>query len=50
MPVMLGVFMGSLLGTRILVSARTRVLRLVFGSVVLVMGVEMICKALTGRL
>jgi uncharacterized protein len=50
MPVVLGVLLGSLLGTRVLVSARTGVLRVVFGLVILAMAVEMIYKGLTGRL
>jgi uncharacterized membrane protein YfcA len=50
MPVMLGVLLGSLLGTRVLVVARTRLLRLVFGGVILVLGIEMIYNGLTGRL
>jgi uncharacterized membrane protein YfcA len=48
MPVMLGVLLGSLLGTRVLVKVQTRVLRLVFGAVILVLGVQMIYKGLTG--
>ena len=50
MPVMLGVLFGSLLGARMLAGAKTRVLRLVFAAVILVLGVEMIYKGLTGRL
>jgi uncharacterized membrane protein YfcA len=50
MPVMLGVLAGSLLGTRILVKAETRILRLVFGAVILLLGVEMLYKGLTGRI
>ncbi len=50
MPVMLGVLLGALLGTRILVSAETRILRLVFGLVILVLAIEMIYNGLTGRL
>ncbi|HLH17565.1 MAG TPA: sulfite exporter TauE/SafE family protein [Bryobacteraceae bacterium] len=50
MPVMLGVLLGSLLGARRLIGARTRALRLVFGTVVGVMAVEMIYNGLTGRL
>ena len=48
MPVMLGVLAGSLVGARILIGARTRVLRLIFGVVVLVMAVEMIYNGFTG--
>ncbi len=50
MPVMLGVLLGSLLGTRVLVGAKTRVLRMIFGGVILALGVEMIYNGLTGRL
>ncbi len=50
MPVMLGVLPGSLLGARILLGARTRVLRIIFGAVILGLGIEMIYKGLTGRL
>jgi len=48
MPVMLGVLMGSMLGARVLVGAKTRVLRLVFSSVIVVIGFEMINKGMTG--
>jgi hypothetical protein len=50
MPVMLGVLVGSLLGARILVGAKTRLLRIIFGGVILVLGIEMIFNGLTGRL
>jgi uncharacterized membrane protein YfcA len=49
MPVMLGVLGGSLAGTFVLASARVRLLRLVFGAVIAVLGVEMIFNGLTGR-
>jgi uncharacterized membrane protein YfcA len=42
MPVMLGVLAGSLLGARILVGAKVRVLRLVFSGVIAVLAAEMI--------
>src|SRR5438094_9640874 len=48
MPVMLGVLMGSMLGARVLVGAKTRVLRLLFSSLIVVIGFEMIYKGLTG--
>ena len=48
MPVMLGVLLGSLLGTRVLVAARTRVLRLVFALVILAMAVEMMVQGYQG--
>src|SRR5487761_332866 len=50
MPVILGVLPGSILGARVLPTARTRVLRLVFGLVVTVLAVEMIYHGLTGRM
>ena len=48
MPVMLGVLLGSLLGARVLVVARTRLLRRVFAAVILVLAVQMIYKGLSG--
>ncbi len=50
MPVMLGVLLGSLLGARFLAGAQTRVLRIIFAVVILVLGIEMIYNGLTGRL
>jgi len=50
MPVMLGVLLGSLLGSRVLARARTRALRIIFGLMLLLLGVEMIYNGLTGRL
>ena len=50
MPVVLGVLMGSLLGTRVLVRAHTRFLRLVFAGVITVLAIEMIYNGITGRL
>ena len=50
MPVMLGALIGSLLGTRVLIGAKTRLLRLVFSAVILVLGFEMIFNGFTGRL
>jgi hypothetical protein len=50
MPVMLGVLLGSLLGARVLAGAKTRVLRIVFATVILILGIEMIYNGLTGRL
>jgi uncharacterized protein len=50
MPVILGVLPGSLLGARILLGAKTRVLRIIFAGVILVLGIEMIYSGLTGRL
>jgi uncharacterized membrane protein YfcA len=50
MPVMLGVLAGSLLGARVLVVAQTRVLRRIFGVVIVAMAVQMIYKGVTGGL
>ena len=50
MPVMLGVVLGSLLGTRVLVSSKTRLLRLVFSGVILILGLEMIYNGIMGWL
>jgi uncharacterized membrane protein YfcA len=50
MPVMLGVLAGSLVGSRILVKAETKSLRLVFSLVILVLGLEMLYKGLWGRI
>jgi uncharacterized protein len=50
MPVMLGVLAGALLGTRVLVRARVRTLRLVFGVVILALAFEMIFSGITGRI
>jgi uncharacterized protein len=49
MPVMLGVLLGSLAGTRVLARARTRPLRIIFSLVLLLLGAEMIYNGLTGR-
>jgi uncharacterized membrane protein YfcA len=48
MPVMLGVLLGSLLGTRVLVRASVPALRIVFGLVILALGIEMIREGLFG--
>jgi hypothetical protein len=50
MPVMLGVLAGSLIGSRILVKADVRSLRIVFGLVIVLLGLEMIYNAVTRRL
>jgi uncharacterized membrane protein YfcA len=50
MPVMLGVSVGSLLGARHLSGADTRVLRIVFGSVIGVLAIEMIYNGLRGKI
>jgi uncharacterized membrane protein YfcA len=48
MPVMLGVLLGSLLGTRVLVKTQTKSLRLVFSIVIVLLGVEMLFRGLRG--
>lgn len=50
MPVVLGVLLGSLAGTHVLMGARTKALRLVFGGVILLLGVEMIYNGIAGKL
>jgi uncharacterized membrane protein YfcA len=47
-PVMLGVLSGAWLGTKVLVRARTKALRVLFALVILILGLEMIYKGLTG--
>ncbi|HZQ67335.1 MAG TPA: TSUP family transporter [Terriglobales bacterium] len=49
MPVMLGVLGGSLLGTRVLVRAQTKWLRLVFSLVIVVLGLQMLIQGLRGQ-
>jgi len=50
MPIGLGVLPGAMAGSRLLVGAKIRRLRLVFSIVVAVLGFEMLYKGLTGRL
>jgi len=50
MPVVLGVLLGSLLGARVLVSAETRLLRVVFSLVIVGLAIEMIYNGFTGKL
>ena len=50
LPVMLGVLAGSLMGARFLVKAETKVLRIVFSLVIVVLGLEMLYKGLAGRI
>jgi len=49
MPVMLGVLAGAFLGTKVLVHAPVRTLRLVFAVVILLLAIEMIFSGATGR-
>jgi uncharacterized protein len=50
MPVMLGVLIGSLMGTRVLVKTKTKSLRLVFSAVIVLLGIEMLLKGITGTI
>ena len=50
MPVVLGVLAGSLAGARVLARSQPRVLRLVFGAVILALALEMIFNGATGRI
>lgn len=48
MPVMLGVLGGSMVGAGILVKAQTKWLRLVFSTVIVILGIEMLYQGLSG--
>ncbi len=50
MPVTLGVLVGSLVGSRLLVKAQVKTLRLVFALVILALALEMLYNSATGRL
>jgi uncharacterized membrane protein YfcA len=50
MPVMLGVLAGSLAGARLLAGSRTRLLRWVFGAVVVALALEMLYNGAKGTL
>jgi uncharacterized membrane protein YfcA len=50
MPVVIGVLVGSLIGTRVLVRTKTELLRHVFEIVIVLLGIEMIYGGLTGKL
>lgn len=49
LPVVLGVLGGAFLGSKLLVRARVRTLRQIFGIVVLLMAIEMIFNGISGR-
>lgn len=49
MPVMLGVLGGAYLGSKVLVHAPVRTLRIVFAIVIVAMAVEMIVNGITGK-
>jgi uncharacterized protein len=48
MPVMLGVFPGALLGAKVLVGAKTQLLRILFSVVLVVMALKIVYNSLTG--
>ncbi|MFP5228988.1 MAG: sulfite exporter TauE/SafE family protein [Acidobacteriota bacterium] len=50
MPVMLGVLVGSLIGSRLLVKVHVRTLKIVFALVIIALGAEMIVNNLRGAL
>ncbi len=50
MPVMLGVLLGSYLGTKVLIALKPRILRLIFALVIVALGIEMIYNGFTGEL
>jgi uncharacterized membrane protein YfcA len=50
MPVMLGVLLGSVAGTRVLARTRTRWLRLVFSGVIVLLGIQMLYNGIAGRI
>jgi uncharacterized membrane protein YfcA len=50
MPVMLGVLSGAMLGTKVLVRTRVLTLRKVFASIIVLLAIEMLFNAFTGRL
>jgi uncharacterized protein len=49
LPVMLGVLVGSVVGSRLLVKAQVRTLKMVFSLVIVALGVEMIVSSLTRK-
>src|ERR1700678_1125295 len=50
MPVMLGVLVGSLVGSRVLAAAKVKTIRIAFVLVMAALGIEMIFNGATGRL
>lgn len=49
-PVMLGVLIGSLAGSRLLIKTHVKVLRMIFAVVIVALGLEMILSGFTGKL
>jgi uncharacterized membrane protein YfcA len=50
MPVMLGVILGAVVGARFLMVAKTELLRIIFTTIVILLALQMIHSALTGRI
>jgi uncharacterized membrane protein YfcA len=50
MPVMLGVFAGSMTGARLIPVIRTKTLKIIFAVTIAVIGIQMVIKGLTGNL
>ncbi len=50
MPVMIGVFLGAVVGARFLMVAKTELLRIFFSLIVFLLAVEMIYSGLTGKI
>jgi uncharacterized membrane protein YfcA len=50
MPVMLGVLVGSIVGSKLLIRASAKALKVVFGLVIVALGFEMIFSGVTGRI
>ena len=50
MPVMLGILAGSMVGAKLLMKFHPKVLRIVFGIVISILGFEMIYNGFTGRI
>jgi uncharacterized membrane protein YfcA len=50
MPVMIGVLLGAVAGSYVLMWANVRVLRVIFGTVIVVMALQMVYHGLTGGL
>ncbi|BAZ90321.1 hypothetical protein NIES932_18200 [Raphidiopsis curvata NIES-932] len=48
MPVLLGVLPGAFLGARILIGAKTQILRIIFSIILVVMALKMVYNGLTG--
>jgi len=49
-PVVLGVLSGAFIGSKILVKAKTKILRLVFAAVIAILGIEMIYNGITHQI